>query len=139
MHRDQIYEAISIACEFYTKYAGFETMYMAIDSQIYERGKGIPVDKLYTIASLESIHEEKTAVSPITAGPDNALYAPDDVYVTRIPIPLSDYAITDKDFEILKEQCKEGDKELICYLHDYTKRHPDGIEELTVISGIMYK
>lgn len=139
LHRDQIYEAISMACEFYTKYAGFDALYMAIDSQIYEPGRGIPIDKLYTIASLQAIHEREIYPQTIKAGPDQPLYAPDDVYVTRVPIPLSDYGISDKEFEILKTQCKEGDKCLICYLHDYTKRHPGGIEELSVISGIMFK
>jgi len=48
VHKNQLYENIAIACEMYTKFAGYTTEYLVFDSNIYEKGKGIRLDKLFT-------------------------------------------------------------------------------------------
>jgi hypothetical protein len=51
IHQDQIFEAISIACEMFTKYAGYTREYLIFDSNLYERNKGIRLDTLYTLSN----------------------------------------------------------------------------------------
>jgi hypothetical protein len=50
-HQDQIFEAISISCEMFTKFAGYSREYLVFDSALYERGKGIRLDYLYTLSN----------------------------------------------------------------------------------------
>ena len=49
LHRDQIYDNIAIAVELFTKYAGFKEEFLVFDSDIYEPGKGIKLDNLFSI------------------------------------------------------------------------------------------
>lgn len=49
IHSDQLYENISIACEMYTKYAGYTTEYLVFDSNLYTPNKGIKLDELFSI------------------------------------------------------------------------------------------
>ena len=51
VHQDQLFDNISQACEFFSKYAGYTTEYLVIDSNLYERGRGIRLDHLYTLAN----------------------------------------------------------------------------------------
>lgn len=140
LHRDQIYEAISFACEMYTKYAGYERKNIVFHSNMYEPGKGVRIDQLCTIASLEAWHEKNANYSAINKPPvDKVLRSNKDVYVTRVQIPKRDYYISDEDFKMLKERCKQADKELICRLHDFSKRFPDGVEELSIINWWLYE
>ena len=48
-HVDQVYDNISIACEFFTKFAGYTQEYIIFDSSLYEKGKGIRMDALFAI------------------------------------------------------------------------------------------
>ena len=48
IHKNQMYEFIGIACEMFTKYAGYSREYLVFDSSKYIAGKGIRLDKLYT-------------------------------------------------------------------------------------------
>lgn len=48
---NQVYSAIQNAVEFFTKYAGYTEEWLLFDSRIYEKDKGIRLDKLCTIAS----------------------------------------------------------------------------------------
>jgi hypothetical protein len=50
IHKDQLYENISIAIEMFTKYAGYTKEYLIFDSRLYEHDIGVPLDKLYTLA-----------------------------------------------------------------------------------------
>tara|TARA_R110000744_G_scaffold10369_4_gene32301 strand:- start:10594 stop:11772 length:1179 start_codon:yes stop_codon:yes gene_type:complete len=52
LHQDQIMEFIAQSCEFFTKYAGMSKQYIIFDSRVYERGKGVRMDHLYTLASI---------------------------------------------------------------------------------------
>ena len=49
VHRNQLYEYITIASEMFTKFAGFTQEYLIFDSNLYENGKGIRLDKLFTL------------------------------------------------------------------------------------------
>lgn len=51
VHQDQLYDNISQACEFFSKYAGYTKEYLVLDSNLYERGRGIRLDHLYTLAN----------------------------------------------------------------------------------------
>lgn len=139
LHRDQIFEAISIAVETYMQYCGYTDELLVFDSLLYEENKGIRIDQLYTIASLEATHDKGGIQKAINRGPDHNLYTNKDVYVTRVPIPAIDYYISEKEFEILSNNCSKVDKELLCHLKDLSLRYPNGIEELSIITGQLYE
>lgn len=46
---EQMYEFIDIALEWFTKFAGVSEEYLIFRSDLYERGKGLRVDKLFSI------------------------------------------------------------------------------------------
>ena len=46
---EQMYEFIDIALEWFTKFAGVTEEYLIFRSDLYERGKGLRVDKLFSI------------------------------------------------------------------------------------------
>jgi hypothetical protein len=139
LHRDQIFESISIAVETYMQYCGYTDELLVFDSLLYEENKGIRIDQLYTIASLEATHDKGGIQKAINRGPDHNLYTNKDVYVTRIPIPAIDYYISEKEFEVLANNCSEADKDLLCHLKDLSLRYPNGIEELSIITGQLYE
>ena len=103
LHRDQIYEAISIAVETYTKYCGQSEEVLVFDSRLYKENHGIRLDQLCTIASVEACHETDSIERAVNRGPDQMLVDNKDVYVTRVPIPAIDYYISEKEFELLPE------------------------------------
>ena len=49
VHRNQIYEFITMSVEYFTKFAGYDEEFLVFDSNLYEQGKGIRLDKLFTI------------------------------------------------------------------------------------------
>ena len=49
IHHDQLFENISIACEMFAKYAGYTEEYLVFDSNLYEDGKGLRLDSLFSI------------------------------------------------------------------------------------------
>jgi hypothetical protein len=51
IHPDQLYDSISMAVEFFTKYAGYTQEYLIFDSNLYETNKGIRLDHLFTVAN----------------------------------------------------------------------------------------
>lgn len=46
---EQIYNAIDISLEFFTKFAGYTEEYLIFKSNIYKKGYGLPVGDLYSI------------------------------------------------------------------------------------------
>lgn len=50
IHQDQLFENISIACEMFTKYCGYTEEFIVFSSSLYERGKGIRMDQLFSIS-----------------------------------------------------------------------------------------
>lgn len=49
IHQDQLFENISIACEMFTKYAGYTEEYLVFDSNLYVDGVGVKLDDLFSI------------------------------------------------------------------------------------------
>jgi hypothetical protein len=72
VHQDQLFENISIACEMFSKFAGYTKEYLVIDSLLYERGRGIRLDHLYTLANNGLSLKDK--VTHKTESPDTAPY-----------------------------------------------------------------
>ena len=138
IHANQIHQAISMAVERFTRYAGFTKEYLIFDSRLYEPNKGIPIDKLFTVASMwES--KDNPAIGRVTSrGPEQNLDLGEDVYVTKVFIRKSDYFISADDYEMLMKSGREDDKETIKYLREVSRKHPDGIEELSIISQFFY-
>ena len=46
-HQDQVLDNIAIACEMFSKFAGYTEEYLVFDSSLYERGRGLPIDRLF--------------------------------------------------------------------------------------------
>lgn len=59
-HQDQIFENIATACEMFSKYAGYTREYLILDSALYEKGRGIRLDYLYTLANSNLSLTEKS-------------------------------------------------------------------------------
>jgi hypothetical protein len=49
IHQDQLFENISIACEMFTKYAGYTEEYLVFNSDLYVTGVGVKLDSLFSI------------------------------------------------------------------------------------------
>ena len=49
IHHDQLFENISLACELFTKYAGYTEEFLVFDSNLYKDGKGVKLDDLFSI------------------------------------------------------------------------------------------
>lgn len=67
IHQDQLFENISIAIELFTKYAGYTNEYLVFNSDLYERGKGIRLDVLFSAnkgATSETITEDSEKLNP---------------------------------------------------------------------------
>lgn len=139
VHIDQIHEAISMAIEMFTRYAGYTQEIMVFDSRLYRHNVGIHLGNLYTVASLEENHEHWGNQIWVDKGPDQTQKELNDVYVTKVPIPKAAYYISHEEFDIMEQNCKQADRDLLCYLKDISEQYPCGIEELSVISGILYK
>lgn len=58
VHQDQLFENIAIACEFFTKYAGYTKEYLVFDSALYTQDQGIRIDHLFTIKASESLSDK---------------------------------------------------------------------------------
>lgn len=71
-HQDQIFENIALACEMFSKYAGYTKEYLILDSALYEKGRGIRLDYLYTLANSNLSLREK--VSHKTESVDTSPY-----------------------------------------------------------------
>jgi len=71
-HQDQIFENISLACEMFSKYAGYTREYLILDSSLYEKGRGIRLDYLYTLAN--GNFTLKAKVNHTTESPDTSPY-----------------------------------------------------------------
>ena len=61
LHPDQLYDSISMACEFFTKYAGHTKEYIIFDSRLYEDNKGVRLDHLFTVANTNYTVSQKLA------------------------------------------------------------------------------
>ena len=69
LHNDQLYENIAIACEMFTKYAGYTAEYLVFDSRLYDiKNNGIKLDTLFSITpSFNRINQPSNAMYIATA------------------------------------------------------------------------
>ena len=81
IHPDQLHDSISMACEFFTKYAGYTKEYLIFSSDIYERDKGIRLDHLYTTAHTGFTLSQKLNDSTIP-NPDFEVTRRENMYVS---------------------------------------------------------
>jgi hypothetical protein len=88
-HQDQIFEAISISCEMFTKFAGYSKEYLVFDSALYEKGKGIRLDYLYTLSNTNLTMEQVDKHTTLSTSTSPYVNDHDPVYVTLSTIPGS--------------------------------------------------
>jgi hypothetical protein len=86
LHPDQLYDAISMSCEFFTKYAGYTKEFLIFDSKLYERDKGIRLDYLYTVANTGFTLSQKLNDSTVP-NPDFQVSNRGNLYVSLSNIP----------------------------------------------------
>ena len=64
IHRDQLYENISIAIEYFSKFAGYTKEYLIFDSNLYQKDYGIKLDDLFTLQNSDTFKEQKDLNTP---------------------------------------------------------------------------
>ena len=139
LHRNQIYDAISMAVERFYKHAGVVKEYLILDSRLYERNHGIPIDKLCTISGIISRPDDYATKRTAERGPEQTVKIPDEVYITKDYIFKKDYYLSKSDYELLHKSVEEKDKPEIDMLYAMSQKYPDGIEPLSIISEKLYK
>lgn len=139
LHRDQIYDAISMAVERFYKHAGVVKEYLILDSRLYEQNHGIPIDKLCTISGVLSRPDDYATKRSAERGPEQTVKVPDEVYITKDYIFKKDYYLSKSDYELLHKSVEEKDKAEIDMLYAMSQKYPDGIEPLSIISEKLYK
>ena len=139
LHRNQIYDAISMAVERFYKHAGVVKEYLILDSRLYEQNHGIPIDKLCTISGIISRPDDYATKRSAERGPEQTVKVPDEVYITKDYIYKNDYYLSKSDYDILHKAVEEKDKAEIDMLYAMSQKYPDGIEPLSIISEKLYK
>ena len=134
LHRDQIYDAISMAVERFYKHAGVIKEYLILDSRLYEQNHGIPIDKLCTISGILSRPDDYATKRSAERGPEQTVKVPDDVYITKDYIYKKDYYLSRSDYDTLHKKVPESLKGEIDMLWVMSQKYPDGIEPLSIIS-----
>ena len=86
IHQDQLFQNIQIACEYFSKFAGFTTEYLIFSSQLYERNKGIRLDHLFTLTKAGLTDAQKIANAPVWSGSDFTIDTPSTVYISTSTI-----------------------------------------------------
>jgi len=87
LHYDQLHEAISMAIDFYTKYAGYTKEYLIFNSDIYDKNKGVRLDTLFTVANSGYTPSEKLQNKRTGPQPDSEIKFPDSLFVSLSTIP----------------------------------------------------
>lgn len=89
VHPDQLYEAISMSCEFFTKYAGYTKEYLIFDSRLYERNRGLRLDHLFTVANTNYTASEILQNEKLGPDPDFVVDIPEPLFISLSAIPQS--------------------------------------------------
>ena len=58
IHRDTLYENISISCEMFAKFAGYTQEYLLFDSNLYIKNQGIRLDHLFSLQNSDSLQQQ---------------------------------------------------------------------------------
>lgn len=91
IHRDQLFENIQIAVEFFTKFAGYTTEYLIFDSSLYEKNKGIRLDHLFTVFNSNLTTEQKLLDAPKFPGPNFNVNTPEAVFITTTSVSSASF------------------------------------------------
>lgn len=134
LHRNQIYDAISMAVERFYKHAGVVKEYLILDSRLYEQNHGVPIDKLCTISGVLSRPDDNATKRSAQRGPEQTVKVPDDVYITKVYVKKGDYYISPEDYKLLSANVSPSTLEEIKMLKVMSEKYPDGMEELTIVS-----
>lgn len=86
IHQDQLFQNIQIACEYFSKFAGFTTEYLIFSSQLYEQNKGIRLDHLFTLTKAGLTDAQKIGNAPVWPGSDFTIDTPNTVYISTSTI-----------------------------------------------------
>ena len=86
IHQDQLFENISHACEMFSKFAGYTKEYLVFDSSLYERGKGIRLDVLYTLSNQTLSLKDKLNHQTTSASTSPYLSKTQNVYIVSCPL-----------------------------------------------------
>ena len=88
VHRDNLYENISISCEMFTKFAGYTREYLIFNSNLYVMDQGIRLDALMTLNGTDTIKDQAAGK---TANPGFTQYVPQQtaVYIATSAIDSS--------------------------------------------------
>ena len=88
IHRDQLYENISLAIEYFSKFAGYTKEYLIFDSNLYKKDYGLKIDDLFTLQNSSTFAEQRDLFTPnkdFTKDIDNT----ETVYTATSSIPGS--------------------------------------------------
>lgn len=88
LHPDQLYDAISMSCEFFTQYSGYTKEYLIFDSNLYEANKGLRLDHLFTVANTGFTLSQKLN-EPTKSNPDYNVSLRESLYILTSAIPNS--------------------------------------------------
>jgi hypothetical protein len=106
IHPDQMRENIQIAVEYFTKYAGFTKEFLIFDSNLYEEGKGLRLDLLYTLANtnLDTAAKKLDGGNPLGTGAEYYGDTPETVFIATSSISGSIFSSSTS----LSSQLKDG-------------------------------
>jgi len=92
VHQDQLFQNIQIACEYFSKFAGFTQEYLIFDSALYEKNRGIRLDHLFTLARGGLTDAQKISNTSVRPDADFTVETPATVYVATSAISSSVFA-----------------------------------------------
>lgn len=92
VHQDQILENISIACELFTRYAGYTQEYLIFDSNLYEKNRGIRLDVLFTLANPNIALKDRAAGMTQSRAASTYIKPPPTEYVCVSSVAASYFA-----------------------------------------------
>ena len=101
VHPDQLYEAISMSIDFFTKYAGYTREYLIFDSRIYDKNKGLRLDHLFTVANSNYTPSEILSNKKLGPDPDYIVDVPKPLYIALSAIPQSYFSASSAPSDII--------------------------------------
>jgi hypothetical protein len=91
IHRDQLYENISIAAEMFTKFAGYTNEFLIFNSDLYIKDYGLRLDTLFTAKATDSF-ETQIKNSGINAHYAQNIQPADTSFIVNSAIPGSAFS-----------------------------------------------
>jgi len=132
IHADQLNEFIGIACEMFTKFAGYTQEFLVFDSELYEPGKGLRLDVLFSLTKDFNFRAKFKNVSKsikdlYTVG-QMVIGQPDHPYLYQVFTPGS------SEIELLNSyDYLIGDYRQVIDVLDFEEGSSDGINTLFTI------